>query len=117
MGLFNSDHPGHEGYLIALVKDEDRGLTSEAHMRRLAYPLDDEDRSVEAMQVGCDCGWRSARFTAPTGTEWAPFVVHLPTHYAEAVDAVMRHMWQRHLEDPPDLFRAWLDNFRGGLRG
>ncbi|MBE7524684.1 MAG: hypothetical protein HS109_20275 [Burkholderiales bacterium] len=116
MGLFSSNHPGHEGYLIGLVKDDERGLAAEGHMRRLAYPHDDGDRRVEVLQVGCDCGWRSARFSAPTGTTWSPFTVHVPDYYADAVDALKREMWERHLGDPPDLHRAWLDKFRDGAR-
>lgn len=104
MGWFDSDHVGHEGYLVGLVKDEERGLAAEAYMRRLAYPHDDTSLRVEQLQVGCACGWRSARFLAPTGTEWGPFAVELPTG-TEELQAIARDMWRRHLDDP-ELFDA-----------
>jgi hypothetical protein len=109
MGWFDSDHAGHEGYLIGLVEDRAHGLAAEAFMRRLAYPHDDGTRAVEMLQVGCDCGWRSARFRAPLETAWHPFAVALPAARAAAVEAVAVELWRRHLADPPDLFAAWLD--------
>lgn len=89
MGWIDADHEGHEGYLIGLVEDAGGGgLVAEAHMRRLAYPHDDTARAVAALQVGCDCGWRSARFHTPPGTMWQPFTVELPADVRAAVEGV-----------------------------
>lgn len=108
MGWFDAGHEGHEGYLIGLVEDAARGLVADAHMRRLAYPLDDSARAVDALQVGCDCGWRSARFHVPPGAMWHPFVVELPADVRAAVEEVAVELWRRHLDDP-DPFRAWIE--------
>lgn len=76
-------------------------------MRRLAFPHDDTTRAVDALQVGCDCGWRSARFHPPPGAMWHPFMVELPADARTAVEAVAVKLWRAHLAADPDLFRAW----------
>lgn len=108
MGWCDANREGHEGYLIGLVEDEDRGLPAEAYMRRLAYPRDDAERSVEALQVACDCGWRSARFSAPPGTTWLPFSVQLPAYARDAIESISVELWRCHLSDD-DPFRAWVE--------
>lgn len=82
MGWFSSDHPGHEGYLVAFVaKRSDSGL-----VRELGYPEDDEPiptGRIDFVAVGCECGWRSPRLAAPPRTEWFPHCVELSDERAE----------------------------------
>src|SRR5574338_168351 len=54
MGWFDSNHPGHEGYIVGLVLDKERGRAESEHMRQLAYPHDDTDRKdVTHLQGAC----------------------------------------------------------------
>lgn len=108
MGWFDSAHPEHEGYLVGLVHDKERGLVESEHMRQLAYPHDDHERhDVVKLQGACSCGWRSPRFTAPYGTKWYPHTVELPDFADEHVRAVVLKLWREHLRHP-DLWEAYL---------
>ena len=107
MGLYRSSHPGHEGYVIALVHRRDiDGRELVGLYRELGYPLDDTDRSdVQRICAGCDCGWRSPHWTpfpwwvdgerhAP---EWSPFCAWVSPRDEER----MADLWNEHLEHTP----------------
>jgi hypothetical protein len=72
MGWFRFDDPdNHEGFVVGVVRD------GEYRWRELG--LDDRDPiAVTTIQIGCECGWRSQRLTAPLGTAWAPCCVFFP---------------------------------------
>lgn len=105
MGWLNDKAPGHEGWLVALVRDEERGLARNDYFRE----MDLEDvRSLRCeaaprpgmnMQVGCDCGWRSPRMRAPSGAEWHPFMLTVD----EATEDACRALWREHLNHPATL--------------
>lgn len=106
MGWQDDNQPGHEGYLVGLVRAEgplatDWCSVEGVGLRRLASRADDQDRAdIAAVQVGCDCGWRSARLVPPLGTSWAPFTVQLPRDaHGRAFETAARAAWRRHLVD------------------
>jgi hypothetical protein len=90
MGWLHDDFPDHEGYLV--------GVVASGHgYRELGAPSDREARlGVDALQVGCECGWRSRRYHAPLGTRWFPFMVELPKNREKLEDAA-RAVWIEHL--------------------
>lgn len=101
MGWFHPDRPGHEGFLVALVPDGSGGH------RELGYRSSDEERRpVDLVQVGCECGWRSARMQAPDGTEYAPYIVHAPEAFEEACKKLWTHHAAQHF-DRPEAIRCW----------
>lgn len=73
----------HEGYIIAVEKvDGEWREIGMADIPRGTF-------TVNELQVACECGWRSGRFLAPLGTEWAPCSVMT----TEAVDDVAYGIW------------------------
>jgi hypothetical protein len=50
-------------------------------------------RSVERIAGGCDCGWRSPRWSPTTPAAWAPF----STIVGKVDDERARQLWKRHL--------------------
>lgn len=89
MGWFSEDAPQCEGYVVGLEVDPDK----RANYRELRYP-DERPRIVHAVQVGCECGWRSPIMTAPIGTHWYPFMIELPDARHEDK---CRQIWREHL--------------------
>lgn len=93
MGMM-SDFPEHEGYPVGFVTrdgcDESSGL-----YRELEYPRDsDGDRTVKLIAAACDCGWRSPRFPASTGTQWWPSCIFA----SEVDDARVHALFKEHIE-------------------
>lgn len=91
MGIFNDDFPDHEGFLVALTKrspDDYRWYELGSH------PDDQSEVVVQAVQMGCECGWRSPRICAPSGTTWFPSVVCAHQEF----EAYMQQFWKEHLE-------------------
>jgi hypothetical protein len=91
----------HEGYVIGLV-EESHGLYRELTLRH------DGDRHASGppiplqwVCVGCECGWRSPRLFAPSGTEWTPCHVWLAHDRDDAVIAGFeegaRKIWREHI--------------------
>jgi hypothetical protein len=74
MGWLREDYPDHEGYMIGFVLREgcDRGS---GLYRELMYPLDATTRRVELLAAGCDCGWRSPRWSPKKPADWGPWSV------------------------------------------
>jgi hypothetical protein len=93
MGYFREDRPGHEGYAVGFVTRESTGIRSGLY-RELAYPDDAGPRRVELLAAGCDCGWRSPRFTPSSPPTWAPYSVGT----CEADDDRVRRLWCQHME-------------------
>lgn len=87
MGWLRDDKPGHEGYVVGLVR-------SDAGWRELGGTEDGPDRPLTYVQVGCDCGWRSSRLRAPFGTTWMPSIVCLPR---EAHEDRAYAIWDEHM--------------------
>lgn len=75
MGWYSDQHPGHEGFLVGVVRE----LESSALWRELGRRDESERVLIERLAIGCDCGWRSPRFHLPFGVvaSWVPFVVAL----------------------------------------
>lgn len=91
MGWVNDKAGGDEGYFVALVK---AGASGVPRWRELGYPGDDSDIAhVDAVQVACDCGWRSRVFEAPATAEWRPFTLHVRPEFADEG----RALWNAHV--------------------
>lgn len=86
-----SDTPEHEGYIVGVIEERYGGF------RELRSPDHRELGviSLRAVQVGCDCGWRSARLACPFGTTWAPFTVLVRD---PAFDERCRRLWLAHVQ-------------------
>lgn len=93
-----SDKPGHEGYMVGLTEVESSAGNGWTWWRELGMCQGDETpRTVERVQVGCECGWRSRVYAAPRRAKWFPYTVELND---EAVKDEGREIWRRHLDDP-----------------
>lgn len=87
MGLQHPDHGAeHEGYLIGYAPDG----------APIAYPAEDL-AEVARLGAACSCGWRSPRWTAPSGTRWRPCSVHLPAGAED--EALVEVLWRAHLAE------------------
>lgn len=93
MGWFmGDDHDDetyhHEGYVQAVVRDgfgwRDLGLDD----------VRDDSRPFQ-VQVACDCGWRSRRYTAPVSAEWSPCIVIMDERFEDAA----YRLWLQHRND------------------
>lgn len=110
MGWVNPDFDPeckHEGYLVGLVPavDKDGSLSTWRYRELSAAGGDDpgrQDMPLKTVQVGCECGWRSSRITAPPTTVWVPFSVFAPQSFEDEC----RELWREHLE---------LESARSGL--
>lgn len=94
MGWFNDAAPGHEGFTI--------GLRRQDYGWRELGP-DDTDPRVDALQIECECGWRSPRLPAPDGATWVPQRVCLSADYE---DNVAYRSWMLHVEAAADVTRV-----------
>lgn len=114
MGWIHEDAPEHEGYLVALVREEARSADGLAVMRsrwrELSGLVHDEaaqrrfDGSpVPAVQVACECGWRSMRVAAPRGTMWRPHCVVVLPSEEEAFEALALELWTAHVREHGDV--------------
>lgn len=110
MGWINEDAPQHEGYLVALVLEEERSADGlhvmRSRWRELSGLVHDEETArrydgarITTVQVACDCGWRSMRLSAPLGTTWRPHIVLLPALDEEAFEALAHELWDAHLRE------------------
>lgn len=110
MGWINEDAPEHEGYLVALVLEEERspdGLhVMRTRWRELSGLVHDEEAqrrydrvAVPAVQVACECGWRSMRLAVPRGTTWRPHCVWLPRNDEEAFEKLALDLWSAHVRE------------------
>lgn len=83
----------HEGYVVGIKRIE-----GTSQFRELGS--DDLDViPLNWIQVGCECGWRSPRILAPSGTKWTPCCVTLPS---ERKDDEASLIWQRHVSSLAD---------------
>lgn len=110
MGWINEDAPQHEGYLVALVLEEERSADGlhvmRTRWRELSGLVHDEETArrydgarISTVQVGCDCGWRSMRMHAPLGTTWRPHSVWLPAAAEEPFEALALELWTGHVRE------------------
>lgn len=101
---------GHEGYLIGLVpeigKTIDGGEYESEVLRELTYHRDgsrQENVPLQWVCVGCECGWRSSRLRAPSGTFWTPCHVSLASgrddSISEGYEESARKIWVAHVAD------------------
>ena len=93
----SQEHPGHDGLVVGLVQQdggEDAGL-----YRELQYPIDVTVRRVELVAAGCECGWRSPRWSPRVPTEWRPWTQWGPwSVFAPAEDDERAlALWRRHV--------------------
>ncbi len=120
MGWCNDAYPDHEGWLIGWERAAaPPGERSWAHDKTLQEikcppglgPVGSVEIEVWAVQIGCECGWRSPLLRAPLGTVWAPCCVFLPKreqetdetdalerlNLAPAFEKECRSSWHEHL--------------------
>lgn len=104
MGWFDANAHGHEGYLVGLVRET--GPTGWSRWRELSGLVSDEEAQrryggaeVDAVQVACECGWRSMRLATPFGVTWHPHVVCLPRDEEDAFEEFGRELWRAHVRD------------------
>lgn len=96
MGVLNERHPEHEGWPVALHRDEKAGVPHNDYYRELAYPADKADGlRIDAVQMGCDCGWRSERVKVflPSEAQWLPFTPLL----SQAMERRLEAFWREHI--------------------
>jgi len=87
---------GCEGYPVALERD------SKGRWRELTVGDEGRRRNLTAVQIACECGWRSPRLPAPLGSEWFPYACFLPEEFEQrALDIWREHL--RTLPGPPTL--------------
>lgn len=101
----------HEGYLVAVVPDgkHTMGYRELGAVRDERGHAVDKPQRVWVLQVACDCGWRSARLSAPYQTEWAPSMVFLESNAsAHAFEDAARELWTRHTVEIPNDSRLTL---------
>lgn len=97
MGWLNESAPGHEGWTIGLQRDVERGLARDLTFRALAPPADHKPGAhIDAIQAGCDCGWRSERIEVRRGeVSWQPFSPAVPG----PLEAKLLAAWRVHVDD------------------
>ncbi len=78
----------HEGYLVPLER-------SGSLWREIYYPDNAVREQLDAVCIGCDCGWRSPRLLAPFGTSYHPFAVTASEWFEEQA----RALWRKHVRD------------------
>lgn len=92
-----SDDGTHEGYLVGLVPDEERGAFLghvQGRWRELgSRDVDPGPIQLQYVRVGCSCGWRSPLIWAPAGCEFAPSTVAAPEWFEDACT----QLWTRHV--------------------
>lgn len=109
MGWIRDGMEDHEGFVAMVVRDDWRWR--ELGIDDRAIPTDEHGYKVQhRLQVGCECGWRSERFVAPLGTDWAPCSVVLPDEETE--DAAALYWSEMHMDRlsesaPGTLLRRW----------
>lgn len=103
MGWIHEDKPGHEGYVVAVDRDPERAYWHEhGYFPSLACGAwRGEDGPVTTVQVACECGWRSSRYAAPSGTRFFPHTVVFAEHYEEAAEAAAVEIWREHIRTAP----------------
>lgn len=100
----------HEGYLVGLVRESGKtldGIEYESEtLRELTYHRDgtrQDDVPIQWVCVGCECGWRSPRLRAPTGTHWTPCHVWLAwgrdDSIIEGYEESARKIWVAHVAE------------------
>jgi hypothetical protein len=92
MGWFEDNFAGHEGSLIGHVHREGCPPGS-AELRELASPLDATSRQVALVSAGCECGWRSARWSPTATALWDSFFLLA----ADDDNERARKLWKRHI--------------------
>jgi hypothetical protein len=124
MGWIYEDDPAHEGYVVGLIEQEVEftykgdGPGGSTFLRELSY-YQDHDREVPkdglrpaAVQVACDCGWRSRRFHTPLTARYHPHSLELGNERAEES---ARKIWLQHARESANADAdAWLSPYRGG---
>jgi hypothetical protein len=97
MGWFFEDHHGHEGYVVAVEKDDwsFRELHGDDATVARARSADGHRIAVKFFQVGCDCGWRSTRYAAPSRAYWSPSILELCD---EQLEDACREEWCAHVK-------------------
>lgn len=113
MGWFRDEAPGHEGYLIAVVRvtaENADGIVLRSWYRELTGLVRDAEAQrmydgarISIVQVACECGWRSMRLQAPAGTTWRPLSVRLPAYDEEAFEDFAAGLWSAHVREHGDV--------------
>lgn len=80
MGWCCDAYPDHEGFVRGWQRVTGEGPFAGSSLREIVCPLPPEpvgarELEVSAVQVCCECGWRSPLLRAPIGTRWMPCLV------------------------------------------
>lgn len=84
-----TDDGTHEGYLVAMVPDDDAGGFNghvPSRLRELSARSDGAGTArlpVRWVRVACACGWRSPLLYAPHGTEFVPSICIAPDAFED----------------------------------
>jgi hypothetical protein len=90
VGWLDEAYPEHEGFVRGWQRVSlGEGPFAGSALREIVCPMPDEPigaRRVDvwAVQVCCECGWRSPLLRAPLGTEWSPCIVHFSERHRES---------------------------------
>mgnify|MGYP001564856525 CR=1 FL=1 len=100
MGWCNESYPEHEGFVRGWQRVQlGDGPFAGSELREITCPLGfvpvgSREVEVVAVQVCCECGWRSPLLRAPLGTRWAPCIVYFPKRETESEESEER---ERHM--------------------
>ena len=89
MGWQFDEHPRHEGFLRAFVRDSDGAL----HPLGRGLPGGDDEQVADVICVECSCGWRSSPFAPPLAM-YFPFDVEVHVD----VENMSRKIWEEHVQ-------------------
>lgn len=89
MGWINESYPEHEGFVRGWQRVPDgEGPFAGSKLIEIQCPVSLPHAAlnieVAAVQVCCECGWRSPLLRAPLGTRWSPCIVHFADHDRES---------------------------------
>ncbi len=90
MGWLNEAYLDHEGFVRGWQRTKlGEGPFAGSGLFEIECPpgfvtVGSREIEVVAVQVGCECGWRSPLLRAPLDTRWSPCVVHFSARDRES---------------------------------
>jgi hypothetical protein len=114
----------HEGFVRGWQRVSlGEGPFAGSELREIQCPIGATTGSREldvcAVQVCCECGWRSPLLRAPLGTKWSPCIVHFPDHDRESEASERREelLGPKYRCFEKECFLAWKDHLSDLLPG